>query len=229
MSRQGTVSERVTQDLVQRLGRQALFDVAANSLQGALPFDMLGLARIGRGDSTWELCAHVDRRRNTMQAPEDRFAFAGTVGAWVVSRGAPFVGSSRRQVRRFPHTYASLLREGMESNAVIPVHSDRDERLVLYGLARREGAFRDQLRDGYQHAVQQLAPLFAGCVSQPTPSVDPVESIDETLDGVQARHIRNVLERCDGVVEGKRGAASALGIKPSTLRHRMQRLGITRP
>jgi transcriptional regulator with GAF, ATPase, and Fis domain len=47
-----------------------------------------------------------------------------------------------------------------------------------------------------------------------------------TLNEVQARHIRRVLEKTGGRVEGKGGAADWLNINPGTLRHRMRKLGI---
>lgn len=50
-----------------------------------------------------------------------------------------------------------------------------------------------------------------------------------SLNDVQAEHIRRTLERCGGVIEGVNGAAALLGLKPSTLRFRMKRLGIRRP
>ena len=46
------------------------------------------------------------------------------------------------------------------------------------------------------------------------------------LDAVVARHIRSVLARCNGRVEGDRGAARLLDVHPSTLRKRMKKLGI---
>lgn len=48
------------------------------------------------------------------------------------------------------------------------------------------------------------------------------------LADVEADHIRKALEHTGGVIEGPRGAAKLLGIKPSTLRFRMKRLGIRR-
>ncbi|MCX8023056.1 MAG: sigma 54-interacting transcriptional regulator [Syntrophorhabdaceae bacterium] len=47
-----------------------------------------------------------------------------------------------------------------------------------------------------------------------------------SLDEVQAKHIRRVLEITGGRVEGKDGAARILNINPGTLRHRMRKLGI---
>jgi transcriptional regulator with GAF, ATPase, and Fis domain len=46
------------------------------------------------------------------------------------------------------------------------------------------------------------------------------------LDAVVADHIRAVLELTGGKVHGKGGAAELLGINPSTLRNRMNRLGV---
>ncbi len=46
------------------------------------------------------------------------------------------------------------------------------------------------------------------------------------LDEVMSRHIRRALELTNGKVHGKGGAAEVLGINPSTLRNRMNQLGI---
>jgi len=46
------------------------------------------------------------------------------------------------------------------------------------------------------------------------------------LDEVVSRHIRRVLEMTNGKVHGKGGAAEVLEINPSTLRNRMNQLGI---
>jgi len=49
------------------------------------------------------------------------------------------------------------------------------------------------------------------------------------LDSVQREHILETLRQVNWVLEGERGAARRLGMKPATLRHRMKRLGIARP
>jgi DNA-binding NtrC family response regulator len=46
------------------------------------------------------------------------------------------------------------------------------------------------------------------------------------LNEVMSQHIRRVLEMTKGKVHGKGGAAELLGINPSTLRNRMNQLGI---
>jgi len=52
------------------------------------------------------------------------------------------------------------------------------------------------------------------------------EDIFPSLDFVVARHIRRALKAADGKVHGPGGAAALLGINPSTLRHRMRKLGL---
>ena len=51
---------------------------------------------------------------------------------------------------------------------------------------------------------------------------------DETtnLDTIISNHIRNVLSRTNGKIHGEYGAAELLGINASTLRNRMNKLGI---
>jgi len=53
----------------------------------------------------------------------------------------------------------------------------------------------------------------------------PVAETDD-LDAVISRHIRRVLSKAQGKVNGPDGAAARLGINPSTLRNRMKKLGI---
>ena len=59
-------------------------------------------------------------------------------------------------------------------------------------------------------------------------AAEPPESatLTGTLDDVQQDYILRVLERARWVIEGPNGAAAQLGLKPSTLRNRMHRLGI---
>jgi PAS domain S-box-containing protein len=49
------------------------------------------------------------------------------------------------------------------------------------------------------------------------------------LEDVERRHIEAVLTRTGWMIEGERGAAKILNLNPSTLRSRMQKLGIKRP
>ena len=50
-----------------------------------------------------------------------------------------------------------------------------------------------------------------------------------TLDDVERRHIEAILTQTNWMIEGDRGAAKILNLNPSTLRSRMQKLGIKRP
>jgi transcriptional regulator with GAF, ATPase, and Fis domain len=47
-----------------------------------------------------------------------------------------------------------------------------------------------------------------------------------TLDEAIAAHIRRVLDHTEGQIAGAGGAAEVLDVKPSTLRHRMRKLGL---
>lgn len=84
-----------------------------------------------------------------------------------------------------------------------------------------------------QNVIERAAILAHGPVvpvgdmvfSQPPEfAVSTPES--STLDAVQKAHILEVMDQCNWQVEGRGGAAAALGLKPSTLRYRMQKLGI---
>ena len=49
-----------------------------------------------------------------------------------------------------------------------------------------------------------------------------------SLDEVQKRYVQHVLQKTEGRITGKGGTAEILGMKPSTLYHRMKKLGIPR-
>jgi transcriptional regulator with GAF, ATPase, and Fis domain len=52
---------------------------------------------------------------------------------------------------------------------------------------------------------------------------------DGALEDVERRHIEAILAQTNWMIEGERGAAKILEMNPSTLRSRMQKLGIKRP
>jgi len=62
-------------------------------------------------------------------------------------------------------------------------------------------------------------------------SIDvPAVSASETgLAAIERRHIVSVLKQCGGKIKGPGNAAEQLGLKPSTLRSRMKKLGVLRP
>jgi transcriptional regulator with GAF, ATPase, and Fis domain len=74
--------------------------------------------------------------------------------------------------------------------------------------------------------------LHEPLASSPT-RVDPPEepggsTVVRSLEEVERLHIQRMLELAAGVVEGANGAARMLGLKPSTLRARMRKLGVVR-
>jgi transcriptional regulator with GAF, ATPase, and Fis domain len=80
------------------------------------------------------------------------------------------------------------------------------------------------------HVVERAMVLAQGNVLQielPTEG-RPLVGSDMTLQQVERAHIQRVLDGTQGRVEGKGGAAEVLGLKPSTLRSRLAKLGVRR-
>jgi formate hydrogenlyase transcriptional activator len=71
---------------------------------------------------------------------------------------------------------------------------------------------------------QPHAPL----TSSASPPADTPQPELTSLAAVQREHILRVLQAAGWVIEGGRGAAARLGVKPATLRFRMKKFGITR-
>lgn len=70
--------------------------------------------------------------------------------------------------------------------------------------------------------------LALGEAWMPAPQ-EPQTGSAVTLVDMERRHIRGVLDATRWRIEGPTGAAQLLGLKPSTLRSRMLKLGIVRP
>ena len=56
----------------------------------------------------------------------------------------------------------------------------------------------------------------------------PVGTVGTTLEEIERIHIQRMLSTTLWRIEGRRGAAELLGLKPSTLRSRLRKLGIRR-
>jgi formate hydrogenlyase transcriptional activator len=85
-----------------------------------------------------------------------------------------------------------------------------------------------------QNIVERAAVLASGPIVQVDESMmrsgeTAQELAVDTLENAERNHILRALNETHWVVHGKKGAAEILGINPSTLRSRMEKLGIKRP
>ena len=85
-----------------------------------------------------------------------------------------------------------------------------------------------------QNIVERAAVLASGPIVQIDESMVGSgeiarESVVDTLENAERNHILRALNETRWIVHGKKGAAEILGINPSTLRSRMEKLGIKRP
>jgi len=87
------------------------------------------------------------------------------------------------------------------------------------------------------NALERAAILCQGSVIGPADLNLPQRGTEEetplgamcTLDDLQRQHIERVLAHTGGKISGAGGAAEVLGLKPTTLRSRMEKLGVKRP
>ncbi len=87
-----------------------------------------------------------------------------------------------------------------------------------------------------QNVIERAVVLAKGPVVQIDQSLlrsadspSAAESFIDTLENNERQHIIRALNETHWVIHGKQGAAELLGINPSTLRSRMEKLGIKRP
>jgi formate hydrogenlyase transcriptional activator len=81
---------------------------------------------------------------------------------------------------------------------------------------------------GHARAAAPVAAASPGPAAAPVTvaPVRPPAVVGETLVEVERQHIIAVLKRTAGIIEGPKGAAKLLDMKPSTARYRMKKLGI---
>jgi formate hydrogenlyase transcriptional activator len=85
-----------------------------------------------------------------------------------------------------------------------------------------------------EHVIERAVIVTQGPKLQLAEKLEPpdfVEPKEQSIDGmneVERLHILKILEKTNWKIEGKQGAANLLGLKPSTLRNRMAKLGIAR-
>ena len=84
-----------------------------------------------------------------------------------------------------------------------------------------------------QNVIERAAALAKGSVvtidnSTLRSEEAPEQSAIDTLENVERNHVLRALNQIRWVIHGKKGAAEILGINPSTLRSRMDKLGIRR-
>ena len=79
---------------------------------------------------------------------------------------------------------------------------------------------------GNGHAASGHPVAEHAAAEQPAPGSTATDPL--TLEALERAHIITVLKRTHGVIEGPKGAARMLNLKPSTTRFRMKKLGITK-
>jgi transcriptional regulator with GAF, ATPase, and Fis domain len=83
-----------------------------------------------------------------------------------------------------------------------------------------------RLPEGWQAAPSSGSSPLPATVAQAAEMFDAIPQGATTLTEVEREYILKVLQAAGWRVEGKKGAAVMLGLKPSTLRSRMRKLGI---
>ncbi len=122
---------------------------------------------------------------------------------------------------------------GLQRRLGKPVHGLTERALARLCAYPWPGNIRELNNVLERAAILAAGPLIDAedlGLAPPRAPIRAAESADAddgaSLEALERRHIERVLEACRGVIEGPRGAAAALGLNPSTLRSRMQKLGI---
>jgi PAS domain S-box-containing protein len=86
------------------------------------------------------------------------------------------------------------------------------------------------LAEDFRASVARSIEAAASTPSEPPDAANASsEAKSGSLEDVERHHIETVLKQTNWMIEGARGAAKVLNLNPSTLRSRMEKLGIKRP
>jgi transcriptional regulator with GAF, ATPase, and Fis domain len=85
------------------------------------------------------------------------------------------------------------------------------------------------LPEGWELPLRPVASVRAPAASPASTNSGTRATTDSTLEQLHRKHIVEVLRQTGWRIEGPKGAAIILGLNPSTLRSRMQKLGIQKP
>ncbi len=227
-------------DLAQYLEPEQFLKTLAPSFCGLLGAHRFGIALLDRQSGYFENVSVWDREEDR-QLSGTKFLAREAAASWVCKYLYPLVGQTPKDMRMYPGTFAYLLREDFCSNMILPIDLGDFGKGVFYILSRTAGTFGFssmsialRLHAILEPSLQARCAMVEFLEGQKVSLRSSFEEVDddrfacESLDDVQRRHIVNVLEMTNGIVEGPRGAAEILKVLPSTLRNRMRKLGISR-
>jgi len=110
-----------------------------------------------------------------------------------------------------------------------PIENVPEDVMTMLAAYEWPGNVRE-LENVLQRAIILSRGTTLTSVDLGVPALDGMPAPDNaTLTEVERRHIVRVLSGARWRIEGTGGAAQVLGLKPSTLRSRMMKLGIARP
>jgi hypothetical protein len=212
-------------------------DALARESLAACDAVLVRIWTLGPGD----LCAGCPMRP---ECPDQRQCLHLSVSVGLTARldgpfrrfpiGARRVG--RVVVDRKPYVERGDLKgRGIAEPGWLELHGVRSFVAVPVGMGRGVLALfsRRFLTDAEVHllalAARAADPVVAGG-TRSTPAPSPPAAADErrTLAEIEREAIERVLVQTGGRISGPRGAATILGLKPSTLASRMQKLGVRR-
>jgi transcriptional regulator with GAF, ATPase, and Fis domain len=121
--------------------------------------------------------------------------------------------------RHFLHKYARKLGKPLQDISAASM-----ERLCRYNWPGNVRELQNIIERMAIVAPGPTLEVHAGLLRQADAEVAAPST--DSLQDVTRNHIARVLKDCRGIIEGPRGAAAILGLKPSTLRYRMKLLGV---
>lgn len=176
-----------------------------------------------------------------LDGPYRRFPIGARRVGRVVTERTPYIERGDLAARGLAEP-AWLAVHGVRSFVAVPLGDGRgvlalfsrrfltDPEVDLLALAARAAAraSASALSSAPRPARRPAAIAARAVREMPAPVLVAAPAEPRTMAEIQREAIERVLAETDGRISGPRGAAAILGLKPSTLASRMQKLGIRR-
>ena len=211
-----------------------LFGAFCADLQTHYQYDASGIVQLDPITNEFVVVCEWDED-NGVSTIARRFSREGTVGDWVIRNGQAFIGETEKSIWTFASTWRNFQRDNYQSNYVNLF--DKEHFRMFYALSRREYAFNDSPQlERLLVRLKAIVNFALLCERSDDPMSLGVQEllIDQytkqrqvpTLQQWQHIYLSSLLQITQGKVDGPGGAASFAGLKPSTFRYRLQKVGL---
>ncbi len=227
----------IVENVLKNYSLQDNFCLYCRGVVEVMAIDHAGLAQLTADGQQFQVMAEWSVEEKNL-SPGRRFPRAGTVGDLVLRQSGYFSGPTIDAVRAFPETQDSLSAGGYQSNFVARVRDAPG--MLVFMLSRQPTVLANDNARLIEQSLGHLRELVDSS-SRMTELLDFDDELKRnvgefltdysaqngrhpTLKQIERAYLQHLSQTSRFRVEGVLGGASLSGLKPSTLRYRLERL-----